>query len=198
MSDHTPSGQQAVDIEAALRWADRHEARERQKLRDMGLPPEGDMPVTGAFFVRGLVAMLRTAAPTAPSTAAGEDRGEVVREAIASVFDKGSDEIIALRDASSFHSVSHDALTTYASNLAGWAQQIRDMPLPPPSPPWQEQAAQIRRDALEEAAKICDEMYVTFSSSMSPDRKNNKAWAMAANALADKIRALASSEKGDG
>lgn len=72
MTDHTPSGQQAVDIEAALRWADRHEARERQKLRDMGLPPEGDMPVTGAFFVRGLVAMLRTAAPTAPSTAAGE------------------------------------------------------------------------------------------------------------------------------
>ena len=72
MTDHTPSGQQAVDIEAALRWADRHEARERQKLRDMGLPPEGDMPVPGAVFVRGLVAMLRTTAPTAPSTAAGE------------------------------------------------------------------------------------------------------------------------------
>lgn len=69
MGNEEPSGQQAVDIEAALRWADRHEARERQKLRDMGLPPEGDMPVTGAFFVRGLVAMLRTAAPTAPSTA---------------------------------------------------------------------------------------------------------------------------------
>lgn len=66
------------------------------------------------------------------------------------------------------------------------------------APPWEEQAAQIRRQALEEAAKICDEMYVTFSSSMSPDRKNNKAWAMAANALADKIRALASSEKGRG
>ena len=77
---HTPSGQQAVDIEAALRWADRHEARERQKLRDMGLPPEGDMPVTGAFFVRGLVAMLRTAAPTAPSTAAGE-REAIERDA---------------------------------------------------------------------------------------------------------------------
>ncbi|AWV20325.1 hypothetical protein RADP37_05402 (plasmid) [Roseomonas mucosa] len=72
MGNEEPSEQQAVDIEAALRWADRHEARERQKLRDMGLPPEGDMPVTGAFFVRGLVAMLRTAAPTAPSTAAGE------------------------------------------------------------------------------------------------------------------------------
>ena len=69
MGNEEPSGQQAVDIEAALRWADRHEARERQKLRDMGLPPEGDMPVTGAFFVRGLVAMLRTAAPTAPNTA---------------------------------------------------------------------------------------------------------------------------------
>ena len=67
MCENEASGQQAVDIEAALRWADRHEARERQKLRDMGLPPEGDMPVTGAFFVRGLVAMLRTAAPTAPS-----------------------------------------------------------------------------------------------------------------------------------
>ena len=66
------------------------------------------------------------------------------------------------------------------------------------TPPWQEQAAQIRRDALEEAAKICDEMYVTFSSSMSPDRKNNKSWAMAANALADKIRALVRSEKGEG
>lgn len=69
MGNEEPSGQQAVDIEAALRWADRHEARERQKLRDMGLPPEGDMPVAGAFFVRGLVAMLRTAAPTAPGTA---------------------------------------------------------------------------------------------------------------------------------
>ena len=76
MGNEEPSGQQAVDIEAALRWADRHEARERQKLRDMGLPPEGDMPVTGAFFVRGLVAMLRTAAPTAPSTAAGEPEME--------------------------------------------------------------------------------------------------------------------------
>lgn len=76
MTNHTPSGQQAVDIEAALRWADRHEARERQKLRDMGLPPEGDMPVTGAVFVRGLVAMLRTAAPTAPSTAAGVEAQE--------------------------------------------------------------------------------------------------------------------------
>lgn len=69
---------------------------------------------------------------------------------------------------------------------------------PETSPPWQDQAAQIRRDALEEAAKICDEMYVTFSSSMSPDRKNNKSWAMAANALADKIRALVRSEKGEG
>jgi hypothetical protein len=78
-----------------------------------------------------------------PPAQVGEDRGEVVREAIASLFDKGSDEIIALRDASPFHSVSHDALTTYASNLAGWAQQIRDMPLPPPAPsvPWEEQAA---------------------------------------------------------
>ncbi len=73
MGNEEPSGQQAVDIEAALRWADRHEARERQKLRDMGLPPEGDMPVTGAFFVRGLVAMLRTAAPTAPSDTARLD-----------------------------------------------------------------------------------------------------------------------------
>ena len=154
MREDSVSGRQAVDIEAALRWADRHEARERQKLRDMGLPPEGDMPVTGAFFVRRLVAMLRTAAPTAPSTAAGEDRGEVVREAIASVFDKGSDEIIALRDASSFHSVSHDALTTYASNLAGWAQQIRDMPLPPPSPPWQEQAAQWHEEQAGHAAVL--------------------------------------------
>lgn len=192
MSDHTPSGQQAVDIEAALRWADRHEARERQKLRDMGLPPEGDMPVTGAFFVRGLVAMLRTAAPTAPSTAAGEDRGEVVREAIASVFDKGSDEIIALRDASSFHSVSHDALTTYASNLAGWAQQIRDMPLPPPSPPWQEQAA-----------RQCEEWALLLSEKSAHAATAFERIQLAADAVklrdhARAFRALARSEKGDG
>ena len=91
MSDHTPSGQQAVDIEAALRWADRHEARERQKLRDMGLPPEGDMPVTGAFFVRGLVAMLRTAAPTAPSTAARErERLEEERNRLSNHFGYGA------------------------------------------------------------------------------------------------------------
>lgn len=193
MSDHTPSGQQAVDIEAALRWADRHEARERQKLRDMGLPPEGDMPVTGAFFVRGLVAMLRTAAPTAPSTAAGEDRGEVVREAIASVFDEGSDGIIALRDASPFHSVSHDALTTYANNLAGWAQQIRDMPLPPPSVPWEEQAAQIRRDALEEAARICRD------EAMLCRRDMRLAPALSAETCAYLIRALLSKPaKGEG
>lgn len=192
MSDHTPSGQQAVDIEAALRWADRHEARERQKLRDMGLPPEGDMPVTGAFFVRGLVAMLRTAAPTAPSTAAGEDRGEVVREAIASVFDKGSDEIIALRDASSFHSVSHDALTTYASNLAGWAQQIRDMPLSPPSPPWQEQAAQ----QCEEWALLLSEKSAHAATAF--ERIQLAADAVKLRDHARAFRALVRSEKGEG
>lgn len=88
---HTPSGQQAVDLDAALRWADRHEARERQKLRDMGLPPEGDMPVPGAFFVRGLVAMLRTAAPTAPSTAAGErERLEEERNRLSNHFGYGA------------------------------------------------------------------------------------------------------------
>ena len=192
MCENEASEQQAVDIEAALRWADRHEARERQKLRDMGLPPEGDMPVTGAFFVRGLVAMLRTAAPTAPSTAAGEDRGEVVREAIASVFDKGSDEIIALRDASSFHSVSHDALTTYASNLAGWAQQIRDMPLPPPSPPWQEQAAQIRREALEEAARLCDAVARECNPVANEYMRGCKNEALS---LAERFRALAADQE---
>lgn len=132
MSDHTPSGQQAVaPVLSAAETADRLEAWAREMLA--ATPPK-----TGALHLLDAVHYLRTVTPTAPSTAAGEDRGEVVREAIASVFDKGSDEIIALRDASSFHSVSHDALTTYASNLAGWAQQIRDMPLPPPSPPWQE------------------------------------------------------------
>ena len=269
MGNEEPSGQQAVDIEAALRWADRHEARERQKLRDMGLPPEGDMPVTGAFFVRGLVAMLRTAAPTAPGTA---DAVSVPRAMLApfiteasnwadSVPDDyrapcaepgkthvypGSETAYTVGDLRRLAAHCSAAPSTAAGEPAlvcgcGWEGSYADLnetaegmtcpkcrlsrnmdcaATPPaqgveeetetlenlidaaigahPAPPWQEQAAQIRRDALEEAAKICDEMYVTFSSSMSPDRKNNKSWAMAANALADKIRALVRSEKGEG
>lgn len=287
MGNEEPSGQQAVDIEAALRWADRHEARERQKLRDMGLPPEGDMPVTGAFFVRGLVAMLRTAAPTAPSTAAAdtarldfldrcnarlnaesgtsyhwkltlnhnvsrlmlghlevdlndaEARGlPSCRDAIDAKMRECGTPVLASAPSTVVGEEQEECravLRAYLDGIgticgannreAAFLERIEDMAkaaiATPPAqgveeetetlenlidaaigarttPPWQEQAAQIRRDALEEAAKICDEMYVTFSSSMSPDRKNNKSWAMAANALADKIRALVRSEKGEG
>ena len=123
-----------------------------------------------------------------PTAQVWEDRGEVVREAIASVFDEGSDGIIALRDASPFHSVSHDALTTYANNLAGWAQQIRDMPLPPPAPtvPWQEQAAQQ-----------CEEWAAASTKgAMGPapmsERVVHQDWAVRYSYLAKMFRALLS------
>lgn len=48
-------------------------------------------------------------------------------EAVAAMFDKAADEINAMRDRSPFHSVSDNALNTYAVNLKGWAQQIHDM-----------------------------------------------------------------------
>lgn len=146
----------------------------------------------------------RTAAPTAPSTAAGEMACQTVLRAYldgisticgannreAAFLERIEDMAKAALATPSAQGVEEETETL--ENLIDAAIGART------TPPWQEQAAQIRRDALEEAAKICDEMYVTFSSSMSPDRKNNKSWAMAANALADKIRALASSEKGDG
>lgn len=153
MTTHTPSGQQAVDIEAALRWADRHEARERQKLRDMGLPPEGDMPVTGAFFVRGLVAMLRTAAPTAPSTAAGEKTSAVKQmERSPERWANMSPDVVADGSRAQVAYALKDAQHDIALLVAALA-----------TPPAQEQAAQIRNDALEEAA----------------ERARFKAWAVA-------------------
>jgi hypothetical protein len=55
--------------------------------------------------------------------------GEEVREMIAKMFDEAVERIYEMRDKSPFHSVSQDALSTYGRNLAGWARQIRDMPL---------------------------------------------------------------------
>lgn len=169
-----PSGQQAVDLGAALRWADRHEAHERQKLRDMGLPPEGDMPVPGAVFVRGLVAMLRTTAPTAPSTAAGElERLEEVRNRLSNHFGYG-----ARLDGS-----TRDRIAAIDARLAALATP------PAPSAPWEEQAARIRNDALEEAAKIAD---IAADECEPPSNGYLKACQNEAISIAERIRALLS------
>ena len=174
MGNEEPSGQQAVDIEAALRWADRHEARERQKLRDMGLPPEGDMPVTGAFFVRGLVAMLRTAAPTAPSTAAGDRSSRVVGRTV----DAGPwfDDALAASEDQAKQAATPPAQwveeeTETLDNLIGAAIGART------APPWQEQAAQ-QCEAWAKAHRSTDmELFCRI--------------------FADDFRAMARSEKGE-
>ena len=63
---HTPSGQQAVEpVLSAAETADRLEAWAREMLAST--PPK-----TGALHLLDAVHYLRTAAPTAPSTAAGE------------------------------------------------------------------------------------------------------------------------------
>jgi hypothetical protein len=63
-----------------------------------------------------------------------EPDGEAVREMIAKMFDDAVERIYEMRDNSPFHSVSQDALSTYGRNLAGWARQIRDMPLTKAAP----------------------------------------------------------------
>lgn len=66
MTPHTPSGQQAVEpVLSAAETADRLEAWAREMLAST--PPK-----TGALHLLDAVHYLRTAAPTAPSTAAGE------------------------------------------------------------------------------------------------------------------------------
>ena len=187
MCENEASGQQAVDIEAALRWADRHEARERQKLRDMGLPPEGDMPVTGAFFVRGLVAMLRTAAPTAPSTAAGEKTSAVKQmERSPERWANMSPDVVADGSRAQVAYALKDAQHDIALLVAALATP------PAPSVPWEEQAAQIRREALEEAARICRD------EAMLCRRDMRMVAALSAETCAYLIRALLSKPaKGD-
>lgn len=69
-----------------------------------------------------------------------------MREKIAVRFDEGAAAIHALRHASPFHSVSHDALSTYAANLSGWAREIRYMPLPVPTALATAQAAEGELD----------------------------------------------------
>ena len=97
--------------------------------------------------------------PAADYTLPPSPDAEAMREAIAKMFDDGAAQIIALRDASPFHSVSHDALTTYARNLSGWASQIRDMPVPAlPAP--QDGAGEVEklRDALAREQSVCVEV----------------------------------------
>lgn len=159
-----------------------------KRLRESGLPNVAQIMLTLSALLNGA----RTALATPPTPSASfRDRLEELAQDWSSrkynyPSDRVSDEEYARNEG------KEDAYQDAAIDLCRLLKE------PETSPPWQDQAAQIRRDALEEAAKICDEMYVTFSSSMSPDRKNNKSWAMAANALADKIRALVRSEKGEG
>jgi hypothetical protein len=244
MGNEEPSGQQAVEPWQIVRASMVEQAGDDN-------PSRVARNILHALRNAGFT-VSRTAAPTAPSTAAGEmafvcgcgwegsyaDLNETAEGLTcpkcrlsrnmdcattppaqakeAPTYDDGRDEAATFIFTELFEALGLEGFTiqdgseTWEGDVRATLMGIlRDANVideetnervtpPAPSAPWQEQAAQIRRDALEEAAKICDEMYVTFSSSMSPDRKNNKAWAMTANALADKIRALARSEKGDG
>ena len=160
MTDHTPSGQQAVEPVA---WY--YELA--TKVYDSNPPVYDDWravvsqhkPNVPVRSLRNLTPLYLTA-PTPPSTAAGEPpkhRGEY-----------------------STHQQQADACAALATP-------------PAQSAPWQEQAAQIRRDALEEAARICRD------EAMLCRRDLRLVPAVTAEACANLIRALLSKPaKGEG
>ena len=201
---HTPSGQQAVEpVLSAAETADRLEAWAREMLAST--PPK-----TGALHLLDAVHYLRTAAPTAPSTALTEAHVRAadeawlkaeggIRGAIRATFAAGYEAAVNERAAAPSTAAGErerlEEERNRLSNHFGYGARLdgstreriaaidaRLAALATPSaqgveeetetlenlidaaigarttPPWQEQAAQIRRDALEEAAKVAEEV----------------------------------------
>jgi hypothetical protein len=100
---------------------------------------------------------------TMPLYAHPPTAGEAVREMIAVHFENAGNRIYDLRDQTPFHSVSHDALTTYGRNLHGWAREIRSLPLEKVDPAAPGKESRVMREALERIAKIADEPRMNWS-----------------------------------
>ena len=191
MTDHTPSGQQAVEpVLSAAETADRLEAWAREMLAST--PPK-----TGALHLLDAVHYLRTAAPTAQAKEAPTyDDG---RDEAANFIFTGLSEALGL-DGFTIQDGSETWDGDVRATLMGILrdanvidEETNERITPPaPSVPWEEQAAQIRRDALEEAARICRD------EAMMCRRDMRLVPAVTAETCASLIRALLSKPaKGD-
>lgn len=170
MTDHTPSGQQAVE----------HCPKCGSVVEDAaGIGPFCPNPKCDVADNLLCVPTFNTAAPTAPSTAAGEREAfTIVDGANSHIFDyrvMRGEECVAFADydfakriaaalaTPPAHVVEKENLDHAKQFLEAQGFQVFStgpLPLPttPPAPsvPWEERAAQIRREAIEKAAQQAD------------------------------------------
>lgn len=157
-----------------------------KRLRESGLPNVAQIMLTLSALLNGA----RTALATQPTPSASfRDRLEELAQDWSSrkynyPSDRVSDEEYARNEG------KEDAYQDAAIDLCRLLKE------PETSPPWQDQAAQIRREAIEEAAALCEaDVHVAGDRSLLGEIRDH----VVQLALADKIRALLSKPaKGEG
>ena len=200
MTDHTPSGQQAVEPWQIVRASMVEQAGDDN-------PSRVARNILHALRNAGFT-VSRTAAPTAPSTVVGEpalvcgcgwegsyaDLNETAEGMTCPKCRLSRNMVCATTPPAQGVEEENETL----ENLIDAAIGART------APPWEEQAAQIRRQALEEAAKVCDQRAKTAVSHMGATDVPSHKEAFARDAeeaedCADDIRALLSKPaKGEG
>lgn len=191
MTPHTPSGQQAVDaptfVAPACWYIDHGSYGQITMRQDEASRALAEGKAVTAYIPRPVSGAIRTAAPTAPSTAASALDVWNFRVAcnLAPDRDWSDDELdgvtLGLRKAIRAALATPPAQVGEHKNLIRALEVLANKPAdesargmistyietcrlavialstpPAPSVPWEERAAQIRRDALEEAAQQAD------------------------------------------